>query len=400
MMLFMHVLLVSNMSVGIICMSQFSRRRFILQASALLAGSVTSNNLLANNIAQSNQPKVGVVLDQLFFKHNLIGHPENAKRLQAIDAALTKADLWKQLIPVKGRKAVNEELLWAHTQGYIDEIELLSDDGSSFYDEYQQDTYINEHTFEAAKMAAGSNINLNLAIYDRELDTGFALLRPPGHHALENKAMGFCIFNSDVIAARVLQRERGVKKVAIIDFDVHHGNGTQDLTADDPSIMAISIHQHPYWPLTGGLEFTGNGEAKGTIVNCPFNKDAGDNAYLDVYDAVIHPKLVEFEPEHIIVFAGYDAHWQDPLARHQMTIKGFNQLVDKCLSSAKELCNGRISFSLGGGYNLKPLAQSVVGTFHTLLNNPEKKLDPIGKGPIVEVDYSSQITKIKKHHLG
>ena len=381
-------------------MSQFSRRRFILQASALLASTSTSGSLLAKTDIAKNKPKVGVVLDQLFFEHSQPGHPENAKRLIAIDKALTSADLWKQLIPVKGRKAFNEELLSAHGQGYIDEIEVLSEDGSGYYDEYQQDTYINKHSFEAAKMAAGSNINLNLAIYDRALDTGFALLRPPGHHALENRAMGFCIFNSDVIAARALQKERGVKKVAIIDFDVHHGNGTQDLTANHPTILAISIHQRPYWPLTGGLECTGNGDAKGTIVNCPFNKDAGDNTYLGVYDSVIHPKLVEFEPEHIIVFAGYDSHWQDPLARHQVTVKGFNQLVEKCLNSAKEICNGRVSFSLGGGYKLKPLAESVVGTFHTLLDNPEKNLDPIGKGPIAEADYSAQIEKIKKHHLG
>jgi len=378
--------------------SQLSRRLFIQQAAALLtAGS--SSSLLASTLPTSKS-SVGVVLDQLFFKHDRTEHPENAKRLVAIDNALTEHNLWSQLTPVKGRFALNEELLWAHTQGYIDEIELLSDGEPGFYNEYQQDTYVNEHTFSAAKMAAGSNINLNLAVYDRQVDTGFALLRPPGHHALENKAMGFCIFNSDVIAARALQRERGVKKVAIIDFDVHHGNGTQDLTANDPSIMAISIHQHPYWPLTGGLEFTGNGEAKGTVVNCPFHKGAGDKTYLDVYDEVVHKKLEEFKPEHIIVFAGYDAHWQDPLAGHLMTVKGFNQLVEKCLNSAQQLCKGRISFSLGGGYNLKPLAESVAGTFHTLLNNSEKNLDSIGASTEQEVDYSEQIQKIKRHHLG
>ncbi|MEA1989480.1 MAG: histone deacetylase [Pseudomonadota bacterium] len=378
--------------------SQLSRRLFIQQAAALLSAGASSS-LLANTLPVSKS-SVGVVLDQLFFKHDRIDHPENAKRLVAIDNALTEHNLWSQLTPVKGRLAVNEELLWAHTQGYIDEIALLSDDEPGFYNEYQQDTYVNEHTFNAAKMAAGSNINLNLAVYDRQVDTGFALLRPPGHHALENKAMGFCIFNSDVIASRALQRERGVKKVAIIDFDVHHGNGTQDLTANDPSIMAISIHQHPYWPLTGGLEFTGNGEAKGTVVNCPFHKGAGDKTYLDVYDEVVHKKLEEFQPEHIIVFAGYDAHWQDPLAGHLMTVKGFNQLVEKCLNSAKQLCKGRISFSLGGGYNLKPLAESVAGTFHTLLDNSEKNLDTIGASSEQEVDYSEQIQKIKQHHLG
>lgn len=376
-----------------------SRRQFIQQAMALMALGSTSPLVNATN-KTSSHPKVGVVLDQLFFKHDQVGHPENAKRLKVIDEALTKYNLWPQLTPVKGRFAENYELLFAHSQGYIDEIEILSDDNPGYYNEYAQDTYINEHTFSAAKMAAGSAINLNLAVYDREVDTGFALLRPPGHHALENKAMGFCIFNSDVLAARALQRERGVKKVAIIDFDVHHGNGTQDLTANDPSIMAISIHQHPYWPLTGGLEFTGHNDAKGTIVNCPFNTGAGDKTYLDVYDEVIHAKLQAFEPEQIIVFAGYDAHWQDPLARHKVTVKGFNQLVEKCVNSAKELCEGRISFSLGGGYNLNPLAESVVGTFHTLLDNPEKEHDSIGADPEPEVDYSEQIAKIKKHHLG
>lgn len=379
-------------------MSANSRRQFIQQAMALLTAS-SATPLLANTASQ--QPvKVGVVLDQLFFKHDLEDHPENAKRLQAIDEAMTKYNLWSQLIPVKGRMASNDELLSAHVQGYINEIEIMSDGETSFYNEYAQDTYINKHSFAAAKMAAGSAINMNLAIYDRQLDTGFALLRPPGHHALENRAMGFCIFNSDVIAARALQKQRGVKRIAIIDFDVHHGNGTQDLTAKDPTIMAISIHQHPYWPLTGGLEFTGEGEAKGTTVNCPFREGAGDKAYLDVYDQVIQPKLEAFKPEHIIVFAGYDAHWQDPLAGHRMTVNGFNKLVQKCVDSANQLCHGRIGFSLGGGYNLKPLAESVVGTFHTLLKNPEKERDIIGTGPEAEIDYSAEISKIRQHHLG
>lgn len=380
--------------------SHNSRRQFIQQALALLATSSLSTKLIADDVKHSGN-RVGVVLDQLFFQHDMDDHPENAKRLQVIDQIMTKDKLWEQLIPVKGRYATNEELRTCHAQGYIDEIELLSQaKDPGFYNEYQQDTYYNKYTFDAARMAAGSNININLAVYDREIDSGFALLRPPGHHALENKAMGFCIFNSDVIAARALQKERGVKRVAIIDFDVHHGNGTQDLVAADPSIMAVSIHQHPYWPLTGGLDFTGHDEAEGTIVNCPFHKGAGDNTYLNVYDEVVHPKLEQFQPEHIIVFAGYDAHWQDPLAEHKMSVQGFNQLVQKCMDSAEQLCGGRISFSLGGGYNLDPLAQSVAGTFHTLLNNPEKSRDSIGSDPTPETDYSEQIAKIKKHHLG
>lgn len=379
-------------------MSHSSRREFLQRALALMVAGSASKSFAASSPDQ--QKKVGVVLDQLFFKHDMEDHPENAKRLQAIDEILTRDNLWSQLTPVKGRMATQAELESCHLPGYIEEIRLLSDQEPGFYNEYQRDTYHNQYTYDAARMAAGSNINLNLAVYDREVDSGFALLRPPGHHALENKAMGFCIFNSDVIAAKALQKERGVKRIAIIDFDVHHGNGTQDLTDKDPSIMAISIHQHPYWPLTGGLDFTGHGDAKGTVVNCPFHKGAGDKTYLETYDEVIHRKLEAFKPEHIIVFAGYDGHWQDPLAGHQLTVSGFNKLVQKCLDSADQLCQGRISFSLGGGYNLDPLAQCVAGTFHTLLDNPQKNRDTLGADSTPEVDYTEQIQKIKQHHLG
>lgn len=378
-------------------MSKVSRRLFIQQATALLATASASPHLIA---AGKTNNQVGVVLDGLFFKHDFADHPENAKRLQVIDEILTKDNLWPQLTPVKGRFATQEELLSCHQKGYIEEIRLLADQNEAgFYNEYQQDTYYNEYTYDAARMAAGSNVNLNLAVYDRQVKTGFALLRPPGHHALENKAMGFCIFNSDVIAAKALQKERGVERIAIIDIDVHHGNGTQDLTDKDPSIMTVSIHQHPYWPLTGGLDFTGHGEAKGTVVNCPFHRGAGNKTYLDVYDEVIQPKLEAFKPQHIIVFAGYDGHWQDPLAEHKLSVKGYNQLVQKCLDSANQLCEGRISFSLGGGYNLNPLAQCVAGTFHTLLGNPEKNRDSIGETSESETDYTEQIEKIRKHHL-
>lgn len=375
-----------------------SRRRFIQQIAALTASGITSPLIAADASGHPSINKTGVVLDPSFYLHDHAEHPENAKRLTAIDEALTKQKLWSQLTPVGGRLASNKELLLAHQQAYIDEIELLSEDGESFYNEYQEDTYINEHTFFAAKMAAGSAIKLNLAIYDRQIENGFALLRPPGHHARESQAMGFCIFNSDVIAARALQKYRGVKRVAIIDFDVHHGNGTQDLTINDPSIMAISIHQHPFWPLTGALKYIGNGPATGTNVNCPFRPGVGNSAYLGAYDNVIEAKLAAFKPEHIIVFAGYDAHWQDPLADHRMSVIGFNKLVDRCLKSAKTLCNGRISFSLGGGYKLEPLAQCVAGTFHTLLNNPQKDLNPLGESPEGEIDSREQLDELIQYH--
>ena len=378
------------------------RRDFIRAMLALGATSAAGASTLSLvGCSLQKRPmafKTGVVLDPLFFEHTLEGHPENAQRLMAIDKEMEKRGLWQKLVPVLSRKATEEELLWVHTKGYIDEIAGISEYGGGFYNPYSGDTYLNSASFEAAKMAAGSAIELNLAVYDRQIDNGFGLLRPPGHHALESQAMGFCLFNSDVIAAKALQKYRGVERVAILDFDVHHGNGTQDLTINDPSIMALSIHQHPFWPNTGAAEWVGEGDAKGTNVNCPFQPEAGNRTYLDVYDQVIAPKLAEFKPQHIIVFAGYDAHWRDPLAQHRVTVNGFNQLLQKIKNTADTLCGGRLALSLGGGYELESLAHSVAGNFEVLLGEP-LQADTIGESPLPEVRFDEEIKALSAQFL-
>lgn len=372
-----------------------NRRNFIQQIAVLTASGLSFSQ--ASIAGQKNS--TGVVLDPLFLKHDYPSHPENANRLKAIDEALTKASLWQSLTPIGSRKATREEIQFAHKDGYIEEIKLLSEAGGGFYEPWNADTYLNTHSYDAALMAAGSNINLNLAIYDRKVSNGFALLRPPGHHALENQAMGFCIFNSDVIAARALQKYRGVERVAIVDFDVHHGNGTQDMVESDPSIMALSIHQHPFWPMTGKYEFTGKGEAEGTIVNCPFIAGAGNKTYLQTFDEIIIPKLEAFKPQQIIVFAGYDAHWQDPLANHNVSVTGFSEMSRKMIEAADQICDGRISFSLGGGYKLEPLAESVTASMYQLLRQPEKVKDTIGESNKPEKDFSEQIAELRAFHL-
>lgn len=387
------------------------RRHFIRAMLALGTSSIASAatvglascslNTRADALKTAYKPafRTGVVLDPLFYEHTMEDHPENAERLIAIDKELERRGLWQKLVPVQSRKATEEELLWVHSKGYIDEIAGISEHGGGYFNPYAGDTYLTRSSFEAAKMAAGSAIQLNLAVYDRLVDNGFGLLRPPGHHALKDQAMGFCLFNSDVIAAKALQKYRGVERIAIIDFDVHHGNGTQDLTIDDPGIMAISIHQHPFWPMTGGAEWVGKGDAKGTNINCPFQKGAGDKTYLQVFEEVIAPKLAEFKPQHIMVFAGYDAHWQDHLAQHRVTVDGFNQLLVKIKAVAQDLCGGRICLSLGGGYQLEPLAHSVAGNFEVLLGEPIQ-VDTIGASAEPEVDYQQQIQALKKQFLG
>jgi len=379
-----------------------SRRRFIQTAFSGLAmtsfGGLTACNMTPPHRPQSPSNQTGVALDALFFKHDHKDHLENANRLRAIDRALTKHNLWDELTPVKARFATNDELLLAHNQPYINEIEILSDEIPTYFDDFKEETYINQYTYDAARMAAGSAIEMNLAVYDRKIQNGFSLLRPPGHHALENKAMGFCLFNSDVIAARALQKYRDIKRVAIIDFDVHHGNGTQDLTYNDPSIMAISIHQHPFWPMTGYAEMTGNGKAQGTNINCPFKKHAGDQAYLKAFREVIFPKLQAFQPEQIIVFAGYDAHWQDPLAEHLVTVDGFNQMVKEIKTFADTNCHGRLSLSLGGGYKPDTLASCVIGSFNELMNRPQTETKQFGRSPIEEKLYLEDIKAQQKIH--
>lgn len=374
------------------------RRQFIQKLLALGATTAASYSGLSwANTTPSTTNNTGVVLDELFLKHTMKGHPESAERLIAIDRALEKHDLWNQLSPVAARMAKNEELLWAHSQTYIDEIEHLSQTHVGYYDPYHEDTYINAASFDAARTAAGAAIELNLAVYDRKVDNGFALLRPPGHHALKDKAMGFCIFNSDVIAARALQQYRGIERVAIVDFDVHHGNGTQDMTINDPSIMAVSIHQHPYWPMTGGMEWVGESEAKGTNVNCPFIRDAGDETYLKAFNEIIYPKLKAFKPQHIIVFAGYDGHWRDPLAQHLVSVDGYNQLVSRLKQTAQELCGGRLSLSLGGGYDVETLGHCVTGSMQVLLGQTPTA-DALGPSPDKERDFSKHLKKLKAVH--
>ncbi|MBN2646804.1 MAG: histone deacetylase [Thiotrichales bacterium] len=378
-------------------MSQLNRRKFI-QAALMASAGLTLP--FSNQVHAITSKKVGVVLDPLFFKHTWPNHPESAERLKAIDAELTKRNYWPYLTAIKTRLVSDDELLSTHQSGYIFEIKTLAEKNEPmFYSAYSEDTYLNQYTYDAARMAAGSNIELNLAVYDRQVDRGFGLLRPPGHHAQFDNAMGFCIFNSDVIAAKALQKYRGVERVAIIDFDVHHGNGTQDLTIKDPSILAISIHQHPYWPMTGFSSFTGIDAGQGWNVNCPFPKGAGNQTYLQVYDQVILPKLEKFKPQHIIVFAGYDGHWQDPLASHQLSVTGYNQLAQRCIDSAEQLCGGRISFSLGGGYHLETLAQCVAGNLHQLMALPDPFIDVIGEAVEPEVDYSAEIEVLRKIHL-
>ncbi len=245
--------------------------------------------------------------------------------------------------------------------------------------------------------AVGSSIDLTKAVIKGELKNGFALLRPPGHHAISTKSMGFCLFGNIAIAAKVAITETGISKVAIVDFDVHHGNGTQALVGDDPNILFISSHQYPFYPGTGSINEIGQGDAEGTIINIPLQQGVGDEGFKTIYENLIIPSLRRFKPDLILVSAGYDAHWDDPLANLSLSLEGYDWISRKLISAADEICSGKIVFFLEGGYNLEVLSYGVANTIRGLLGIDFFE-DPIGKSNRPETDVNRVIEELIKIH--
>ena len=222
-------------------------------------------------------------------------------------------------------------------------------------------------SFQAAVYAAGGVIRASEAVMNGEVSSSFALVRPPGHHATSNQAMGFCLFNNVAIATRYALAKYALDRIAIIDFDVHHGNGTQSAFYDNPRVLYISTHESPFYPGTGRIEETGRGTAKGTTVNIPLPAGCGDSEYLQAFEQIIVPAARRFGAQLILVSAGYDAHWADELALMQVSTTGFTQMVKIIKWLADELCGGRLVFTLEGGYHHEALPYSVKATFDILL---------------------------------
>jgi len=321
--------------------------------------------------------KVGFVYDPVYLKHDTGQHVENAKRLEAIISHLEQSRLKQQLIPIKPRAASIEELSLVHHKQYISYIKEVAQKGGGWLD---VDTIMSANSYETAVYAAGGVIRATEAVIDGEVDSAFALVRPPGHHASSQQATGFCLFNNIAIATRYTLTKYKLERILIIDFDVHHGNGTQETFYDNPQVLYISTHQYPLYPGTGSIEETGSSGAEGTTVNIPLTAGCGDAEYLQVFEQIIVPAARRFKPRLILVSAGYDPHWADEIALMQVSTTGFSQMVKIIKELADELCGGRLVFSLEGGYNLTALATSIKATFDVLLGNTKIE-DPLGQPP-------------------
>lgn len=340
--------------------------------------------------------KVGLVYDPIYLKHDTGQHPENAARLEAIITHLERTGLKQQLIPITPRPATVAELALVHDMRHISYIQEVAQRGGGWLD---PDTVMSPDSYDAALYAAGGVIRATEAVMNSEVNRAFALVRPPGHHATPQQAMGFCLFNNLAIAVKYALARYKLERIVIIDFDVHHGNGTQETFYADPRVLYISTHQYPFYPGTGGIDETGTGEGKGTTINIPLPAGCGDGEYEHAFTQIIAPAARRFQPRHIFVSAGYDLHWADELALMRVSISGVAQMVKVIKELASELCNGRLVLSLEGGYDLTAQAASVKATFDVLLGNDTID-DPLGQPPhrFATPSMNQLIKAIKERH--
>jgi acetoin utilization deacetylase AcuC-like enzyme len=338
----------------------------------------------------------GYVYDPIYLEHDLRGHPENQQRLKTILAVLEQHQMLERLTPIPALPISPERLQRVHTPEYIGLVRRVAQQGGGQLD---MDTYVRPASYDAALMAAGGLVEATRAVLDGDVGNAFALVRPPGHHALRNRGMGFCLFNNVAIAARYLLAERGLDRVLIVDFDVHHGNGTQDEFEADPAVMYISTHQYPHYPGTGYWNETGRGAGAGSVVNVPLAGGVGDEGFARIFREIVTPVAWRFQPQLILVSAGYDAHWDDPLAAMQLSVGGYAAIAQALKDLAEELCGGRLVFTLEGGYHLAALAYSILNTFAVLLGAADWQLvDPLGPSPRGERPVDDIVARVRHVH--
>ncbi len=299
-----------------------------------------------------------VLWSDAFLGHDTGDHPENPGRLRATHAELRRLDLLAGRPEVAFGEATDEQLGRVHHDGYLARLRTLSEGGGGSLD---LDTVVRPDSPAVARLASGAVIAATDAVLGGAVPRAFVLVRPPGHHATRGRGMGFCLYNHVAVAA-AHARADGVARVAILDWDVHHGNGTQDIFYDDPAVLYASLHQHPAYPGTGAATETGAGAGVGTTVNVPLPWGTGDDAYLAAFDTHVLPRLRAFRPDLVLVSAGFDAHREDPLAGLTLTEAAFAALAARIMAVAAESAAGRLVAVLEGGYHPHALARSVVAT--------------------------------------
>jgi acetoin utilization deacetylase AcuC-like enzyme len=298
-----------------------------------------------------------LIYDPAYLDHQTGHHPENADRLKVILSALEGDDsLWSRVQKASPRPASEIDIERCHGRRLIDQIRNLCERGVPFID---LDTVISKESFEVARLASGAAITAVDSVFTGEVDNSFALVRPPGHHATANRAMGFCLFNNAAIGARYAQERYGAERVLIIDWDVHHGNGTQDIFWDDPTVFYFSTHQYPYYPGTGASNERGQGKGEGTTLNIPLSAGTSARSHREAFTDALKEIEKVSPPDLIIISAGFDSRRGDPLGGLMLEDSDFREMTKEVMEMAARHAEGRVVSILEGGYNLQTLGETV-----------------------------------------
>ncbi len=341
---------------------------------------------------------LGYFYSPIFLEHSEPGHPESPQRLEAILQVWNDAGLLAKMRLLETHPATDAQLLAVHSRRHLETIEALDRAGGGMID---ADTFMNTRSREAAYLAAGAATCAVDAVMNGDVDSAFALVRPPGHHATRDLAMGFCLINNVAVAAQHAIDRYHLERVLIVDFDVHHGNGTQDIFFESPQVFYFSTHRYPFYPGSGHWRDIGMGAGSGFTMNVPLPHSVGDKMYAHIFDDLLYPAMRRFQPQLVLVSAGYDAHFQDPLgALMLLSAEGYAYMTQVLISIAREFANNRLVFILEGGYHLDALAYSAAATAGVLVGQPTGG-DPFGRPARPERDISDLIEHLRGvHRLG
>ena len=314
-----------------------------------------------------NRKKPGILYDTRLFRHVIDQHtPENPQRLRSLYHQLATPAYQSQFLRIEADGIDIEAVEAVHPRFYLDQIRRHSQSGKPFG--YDKDTYVMANTLDSALLAAGGCLQMAGAIMSGTIDKGFALIRPPGHHAEPGRGMGFCVLNNIAITATWLRRVYGLSRILIFDFDVHHGNGTQEAFYSTPEVLVCSFHQHDLFPFTGSAKELGEEKGLGYTVNIPVYPQYGDVEYTYLAGQVLQNIVEQYMPQIILVSAGFDGHQNDPISKTHLTTQWFATVTAMLKRMADETCDGRLLMVLEGGYNPQSLHESVLAVLKTLVD--------------------------------